>query len=125
MQIVVMFTPSFCALICPKSTSITPCSCLSYDTNNNSTRIDCYNKTLNDLKLSSILNAFLATGLSPVIYINASYNQLNTIPNQISKFPSLSVVNLSFNKISLLSAGAFNLTKATYVEVVLNNNSMP
>ncbi len=91
---------------CPTPSSISPCTCSQYadlngKLNDNSIVIECESKGLNDEQISVVFNAFLfSTKVSPVIKINAASNRLTRIPQQISEFPHLSIVDLGFNKIT-------------------------
>jgi len=92
--------------ICPMPTSISPCTCSQYYNDNSipiSKRIaiNCKGKNLTDFQISKVLNSILfSKGLSPVIQISATNNQLTRFPEQISKFTALSIVDLSYNQIT-------------------------
>lgn len=91
-------------LICPSPTSISPCACIPFtgyrQSINNGIKIGCAGKNLTDFQISRVLNAFLAPGLSLVQEISAPLNQLTKVPNQVSKFIALQVVDFSSNKIT-------------------------
>jgi len=146
-----MISSSCSALICPSVTSIAPCFCLSNAEYATRILVDCGQRSLNDLQFSSILDKFLAPGLSPVFEIRAHGNQLTKVPSQISKFPALSSVSfrdnritaipygngtaflknnitnakieirLEMNQISSIPSGAFNFPFASSVSVILSN----
>ena len=94
---------------CPTPASISPCTCSQYTDLNgklsdNSIVIECESKDLNDEQMSSVLNTILfASKVSPVIKISASRNRLTKIPQHISEFPQLSIVELGGNKITEIS----------------------
>lgn len=91
---------------CPISKSISPCTCSQYynvDSIPISNRIviNCKGKNMTDLQMGKVLNGILSSkGLSPVIQISAANNQLTKIPEQVSKFTALSIVDLSQNQIT-------------------------
>ena len=93
------------SLICPSPTSISPCSCIKFTGYTPSSisigiKIACAGNNLSDSQMSSVLNTFLAPGLSPVQEISAPFNLLTKVPKQVSKFSALSVVDFGNNRIS-------------------------
>lgn len=138
MVIIVMFTPSCFGqgVNCPNSLSISPCSCQKFinyyfTTYGEGITINCARANLSDLQMSRILDNLFAPGVSPVVEIVASLNQLTKVPKQISKFPVLSKLNLNSNRISeiqcedgkpILSARFSNNEIA--IEIYLNNNQI-
>lgn len=123
-----MIVTTCSALICPNSSSISPCVCKNNVNFNNSISVECSSKRLNDSEISRILDIFLLTpGLSPVVDIWAVGHFFTKVPSQISKFPFLSTVSLGSNKITEipdLNGTAFlknYLTNGT-IEIRLNLN---
>jgi len=109
MAVIMMFESSCNAqspspLICPSPTSISPCTCnkfIGYTPSiSTGIKIACAGNNLNDIQMSSILNAFLVPGLSQVQEISASFNLLTKIPKQVSKFSALSIVDFRSNRIA-------------------------
>ena len=93
--IVTLLSNCQAAGVCPKS-SISPCSCVP---EGNNITIFCSGENLDDSKAISVLNAFLAPGLSPVTKIHMSSNKLTKVPLEVSKFPALLSLDFSSNQI--------------------------
>ena len=69
------------AVVCPSASAISPCTCRASSIDPNGLYVDCAKLGLSDSNMSTILNVFLYTkGVSPVIELDASYNNL-TGPN--------------------------------------------
>lgn len=120
------------SIVCPQLSSISPCTCSQYFGGyspliNNGIKIDCTEKNLIDSQMSSVLSACLAKGLSPVQEISASFNQLTKVPNQIQKFPALSILDLGNNRIAdiLCDNGKPPMTvNSTLVKISLRSNQI-
>ena len=118
---------------CPSADSILPCQCISYPTSHGdkiSLVCSMVNDNLDDSKFSEILQAFVdSSAWNELVDISAYGNSLITkIPLEISRFPSLSRIVLSNNKITSIQSGAFDLSSApsppSSVEIDLSNNEI-
>ena len=97
------------ALVQPNPDDYAPCVCLDGRDGLN-LYVECSNHNLDDAKISSILNSFLAPGMSPLGALILTNNQLTKIPDQLKQFNQLTYVDLDKNKIPSLAAGALSLT---------------
>ena len=59
--------------VCPLASTISPCICSSLGTG---VKLDCSNQRLDDSQMSSILDAFLTTPISPLTSLLANDNSL-------------------------------------------------
>ena len=116
---------------CPPSTSISPCTCTTAYMMNGITSlyVNCYNtfQNITDSQLSNALDVFLSPQyISPVVQIMAMQNQLTHVPSQISKFKSLTFLDLSYNQITNISplSGLSFPFNASYVSIMLMNNKI-
>ena len=107
------------ALVCPSTTS--PCVCIEYlvDT----IYLNCGSASLSDTQASTVLNAYLTAGISPLGYIYMANNQLTKVPDQVQQFPRLVGVELPGNKIATLpSSSTFNMNaKFARISLPMNN----
>ena len=90
------------ALNCPN----TQCACIDYG--DGTIYINCASLSLTDSSASTILNAFLANGISPVSYLYIPSNQLTKVPDQVRQFTRLIGAEMPGNKITTLQANSFN-----------------
>ena len=111
------------AIVCPSPAAIAPCTCGSYLWGTG-VKLNCYNQGLTDSQLSSKLNPFLSTGISPLLCLNAASNSLTKVPNLLPKFASLWIIDLSSNIITALPPGAFSYPLAKYLLVYLQFNQI-
>ena len=112
------------APVCPPANQINPCTCA--DSGDGATlTLDCFNQGLPDNRVSTILDAFRANGISPLREVVLWQNQLTAVPTQIkdSIFPLLDTVDLDENQITTLAGGTFNF-KAPLVALYLNSNGL-
>ena len=122
-------TTSSPILGCPPSASISPCFCSTSQLSRALPElyINCYNLNLTDLQLSNVLNVFLSPQfISPVVSISASQNQLTYVPSQITKFTSLTNLDLSKNLIANISSliGMNFNPSTTSISLNLNYNKI-
>ena len=75
--------------VCPQDTSIADCICSVDSSSGTGVALDCTGKLLTDSQFSSILDAFLVCGISPLSKLNAYNNSLTKILSQILKIASL------------------------------------
>lgn len=119
-QFILVFSCSavWCINDCPLAAYYSPCSCSAYNTDNytDALLLDCYNKNLDDTKASSILTAFLQPGVSPLAAVRFWANQLTRVPDQIKQFPLLSYADFLNNLIGSIPSSSFN-----FDAVKLNN----
>ena len=111
------------AFVCPPAATIAPCTCSSYLWGTG-VELNCYNQGLTDSQLSSKLNLFLSTGISPLLSLNAASNGLTKVPDLLPKFASLWIIDLSNNQITALPPGAFSYPLAKYLLVYLQDNQI-
>jgi hypothetical protein len=97
------------ALIQPNPNDYAPCICLD-GRDGLTLYVECSNHNLDDTKISTILNSFLAPGISPLGGLILTNNQLTKIPDQLKQFTQLTYVDLDENKISSLTAGTLSFT---------------
>lgn len=112
------------APVCPPANQVNPCTC--GDSGDGTTlTLDCFNQGLPDNRVSTILNAFTANGISPLREVILWQNQLTTVPTQLkgSTFPRLDTVDLDENQITTLAAGTFNFN-APLAALYLNSNGL-
>ena len=109
--------------VCPAASTISPCTC-SADYSGTGVALECSSKGLTDSQFSSILDTFLACGISPLTRLNANTNSLTKVPSQIVKFTSLWNVDLANNKITSMPAGAFSYPSATFLYIYLYSNQI-
>ena len=113
------------AVICPSASSISPCTCSASSIDPNGLYLNCRGSGLSDSAMSSILDVLLnSNGTSPVVRLDASYNNLTEIPSQISKLNSIQQISLYFNQITSIPSGAFNFPSATSVSIDLYDNQI-
>ena len=117
---------------CPPSTTTfnSPCMCSASQPYMNSTTelyINCMSsQNVTDSQLSNFLNAFLSPQIiSPVVSIMASFNQLTQVPSQISKFKSLTQLDLSYNQITNISSlSGLSFSSSANINIMLRNNKI-
>ena len=100
------------AVNCPAAKSISPCICGASSLNENGIAIYCNKQSLTDTQMSTILNAFTAPGISPVIQFDASGNKLTIIPSLVSQCTTLVQIGLHYNQITSIPKGIFNIQLA-------------
>ena len=113
------------AVVCPSATDISPCICRASVIDPNGIAINCTSAGLNDLQMSSILNAFLLPGVSPVIELEAVGNRLTKVPLPISKFTAIASLDFSGydNQITSIPVGSF-VSFATNINIYLYFNQL-
>jgi len=71
--------------------------------------LECSRCNLTDSEVSDILDAFLSTpGVSPLLILNLSGNQLTRVPSQMQLFTELVVIEFQNNAIPSIESGTFN-----------------
>jgi Leucine-rich repeat (LRR) protein len=87
--------------------------------------INCQSKGLNDSKVSQILNSFFLPTVTDVRKLLLSDNQLTHVPGQIYSLYELSSIDLSSNRITLITKGTlFNNSRSIVQNVTLKNNQI-
>ena len=77
---------------------------------------------MGDDNMSKVLEAFLVSGVSPLVEFKAAENSLTRVPQQLEKFPKLSLIDLSHNNIKTITC--FSFLTASDVEINLNYNEI-
>ena len=96
--------------VCPSKEDYAPCICMEGEPKDGTLSLLCRNRNLNDTQISRILDAFLASSISPLGSIFLEGNRLTRVPSQLNKFPRLSWIDLKANRIQTIHKGAFNFT---------------
>ena len=100
-------------VVCPPVEAISPCTCSEYYYTTTTTTLNCAGQNLIDSQVSAILDAYLKTpNVSPVGYLNLSFNLLTRVPVQVKSFTQLQYAFLYDNSISSIESGAFNAPDA-------------
>ena len=96
-------------VVCPPEIAYTPCYCDEYSPG--VLTLDCFARSLGDLRISEILDTFLTniSTSSSLGELLLDLNRLTRVPNQIKYLPQLTLVSLDFNLITSIDSGAFNL----------------
>ena len=102
---------SLSQLVYPPFDSFSPCIC-GPDTDGDGTTIkmDCNSWNLNDSRISYTLDAFLAPGVSPVSWMDLSFNIFTEVPKQLSQFTQLNYIRLDGNNINLVKSQSFQFS---------------
>ena len=103
---------------CPSPEHYTPCGCLNGS--DGKAFLFCYGRTLNDARMSQILNAFISSspnGVSTSLgAVNLLGNRLLTrIPEQFKLFDQLKWVSLDKNNISSIKPGIFDNLSGKFI----------
>jgi len=108
--------------VCPPPGEIAPCSCTDLGNEGLVVQLNCRNVNLDDARTSQILDKMISwPRVSPLRYVDLSFNQLTKIPNQLPQFSLLNNVNLEANQIASIEADAFDFV-ATFTSLSLNSN---
>ena len=108
--------------VCPPPGEIAPCSCTDLGSEGLVIQLNCRSANLNDARASQILDKMISwPRVSPLRYVDFSYNQLTKVPNQLPQFGLLNNVNLNANQITSIKANAFDFV-ATFTSISLNSN---
>ena len=102
------------AVVCPPLTSYAPCNCREYTPSQfrpqkpGKITLNCQYFVLSDSRVSQILDTFLTTpGVSALVELELTGNQLSKVPDQIVLFPELTDVFLSQNEIASIGPSSF------------------
>ena len=103
------------AVVCPTTDAIASCYCSEVVNPPNTIHFSCYDKNLTDSQASDILDALLTTSsVSPLSWLDFSFNQLTKVPIQIKSFSQLNYVYPSGNDITSVDSAAFNFPDAAH-----------
>ena len=95
--------------ICPPPETYAPCYCGPTTMEYGTLILECSRCNLTDSEVSDILDAFLSTpGVSPLLILNLSGNQLTRVPSQMQLFTELVVIEFQNNAIPSIESGTFN-----------------
>ena len=119
-----MFVEGQTVSFCPPSSIISPCSCNISTINQSGLAVNCTRSSLKDIKMSNILYNLLAPGVSPLTELYVGYNNLTKIPIQLSQFHWLVTIDLSWNQITSIPSGVFNLSNAAGISLDLSKNQI-
>ena len=72
--------------------------------------MDCNSWNLNDSRISYTLDAFLAPGISPVSWLDLSFNTFTEVPKQLAQFTRLNYIRLDGNDINLVKSQSFQFS---------------
>ena len=116
---------SYGAVVCPPASAISPCTCAGSFYNANGFSLNCASLRLSDSQLSTILNVIInSNGISPLVELDASSNELTKIPSQISRLQSITTIALSQNQITAIPTGSFNYPSAPSMNMDLFSNKI-
>ena len=108
-------------LYCPSATLITPCSCAASKSYPGTVDIVCAGNTIADSRMQEIISNINAT--LPIGKLDLSGTGIAQVPSGLTKFKTISELNLAANQIAAVNNGALAVNSSTLMKLYLSGNT--
>ena len=107
---------------CPSATLISPCSCAASTSYPGTVDISCTGNAMPDDKMTSIIANIPAT--LPIGKLDLSSTGRTDVTPGLTKFTTITELNLAGNQFSFIGNGQLSLTSSTLMKLDLSNNNL-